>query len=157
LHQMGGHAGGILAMEAGQRLLAEGGAELVLAGGVDSYLSRDTLEWLDDSEQLHSEGNIYGFCPSEAAGFVLIARMETARRFGFAPLVTLVSVGSGIEKNLIKTEAICLGDGLSAAFRTAAEPLRESEAIDRILCDMNGERYRGNEYGFAVLKASGLF
>lgn len=157
LHRMEGHAGGILAMDAGRRLLAEGSAELVLAGGVDSYLSRDTLEWLDDNEQLHSEGNIYGFCPGEAAGFVLIARMETARRLGFAPLVALVSVGSGIEKNLIKTEDICLGDGLSTAFRTVAEPLRETEMIDRIICDMNGERYRGNEYGFAVLKASGLF
>lgn len=156
-HWMGGHAGGILAMEEAHRLLAEGGAELVLAGGVDSYMSRDTLEWLDDSEQLHSEENIYGFCPGEAAGFVLIARMETARRLGLAPLVTLVSVGSGIERNLIKTEDICLGDGLSAAFRTAAEPIRNAEMIDRIICDMNGERYRGNEYGFATLKTSGLF
>jgi 3-oxoacyl-[acyl-carrier-protein] synthase I len=157
LHWMGGHAGGIVAMEVGRQLLAEGRAEMVLAGGVDSYLPRDTLEWLDDNEQLHSEGNIYGFCPGEAAGFVLMAPMETARRLGVAPLLALVSVGSGIEKNLIKTEDICLGDGLSAAFRTAAEPLRKAETIDRIICDMNGERYRGNEYGFAVLKASGLF
>ncbi len=157
LQWMGGHAGGILAMEAARRLIAEGRADMVLAGGVDSYLSRDTLEWLDDSEQLHSEENIYGFCPGEAAGFVLITRTETARRFGLVPLISIVSVASGIEKNLIKTEGICLGEGLSAAFRTAAEPLSEAEAIDRIICDMNGERYRGNEYGFAVLKASGLF
>src|SRR5690349_6153785 len=60
LHGMGGHAGGILAMEDARRLIAEGRADLVLAGGVESYLSRDTLEWLDDNEQLHSEGNIYG-------------------------------------------------------------------------------------------------
>jgi 3-oxoacyl-[acyl-carrier-protein] synthase-1 len=157
LHWMGGHAGGICAMEEARRLLAEGSADIVLAGGVDSYLSRDTLEWLDDNEQLHSEENIYGFCPGEAAGFVLIARTENAQRIGLVPLVTLVSVASGIEKNLIKTEDICLGDGLSATFRTAAEPLRKAETIDRIICDMNGERYRGNEYGFAVLKASGLF
>ncbi|MDH4079526.1 MAG: hypothetical protein OEU68_06905 [Nitrospira sp.] len=156
-HSMEGHAGGILAMEAGRRMIVEGDAELVLAGGTDSYICRDTLEWLDDIEQLHSEGNIYGFCPGEAAGFVLIARMETARRLGLAPLVTLVSIGSGIEKNLIKTEDICLGEGLSAALRTAAEAVRNTATIDRIICDMNGERYRGNEYGFAVLKASGLF
>jgi 3-oxoacyl-[acyl-carrier-protein] synthase-1 len=157
LHWMGGHAGGILALETARRLLAEGHADMVLAGGVDSYLSRDTLEWLDDNEQLHSEENIYGFFPGEAASFVLVARIETARRLGLAPLLALVSVGSGIEKNLIKTENICLGDGLAAAFLTVAEPLRKTERIDRIICDMNGERYRGNEYGFAVLKASGLF
>ncbi len=26
------------------------------------------------------------------------------------------------------------------------------DPVDRIICDMNGERYRGNEYGFAVLR-----
>lgn len=157
LHWMGGHAGGITAMGEGRRMLAEGRADLVLAGGVDSYLSRDTLEWLDDIEQLHSAGNIYGFCPGEAAGFVLLARLETARRLGIAPLVAIASVGFGIERNRIKTEDICLGDGLSAAFRSAAESIGDAESIDRIICDMNGERYRGNEYGFATLKASGLF
>lgn len=157
LHWMGGHAGGIVALEAADRLLAEGDADMVLAGGVDSYLFRDTLEWLDDNEQLHSDGNIYGLCPGEAAGFVLVARTETALRLGLSPLLSLVSVGSGIEQNLIRTEEICLGEGLSTAFLAAARSLPQGERMDRIICDMNGERYRGNEYGFAVLKASRLF
>ena len=154
---MGGHAGGIAAMETAQRLIAEGSAEIVLAAGVDSYLVPETLEWLDETEQLHSEENIYGFCPGEAAGAVLVAQAEAARRLGQAPLLELVSVGSGIEKNRIKTEDICLGEGLAAAFRAAAGPLEGKEKVDRILCDMNGERYRGNEYGLAVLKNAGLF
>ncbi|SHN10915.1 beta-ketoacyl synthase N-terminal-like domain-containing protein [Rhizobacter sp. OV335] len=157
MHWMGGHAGGIVALETAARLLAEGEADMVLAGGVDSYLFRDTLEWLDDNEQLHSEDNIYGFCPGEAAGFVLVTRADTAQRFGLTPLLSLVSAGSGIEKNLIRTEDICLGEGLSKAFLAAAKPLAQEERIDRVVCDMNGERYRGNEYGFAVLKASKLF
>lgn len=157
VHSADGHAGGILAMETARRLLAEGRVDAVLAGGVDSYLSRDTLEWLDDTEQLHSEGNIYGFCPGEAAGFVLMARTETARRLGSMSLIDLVAVGTGVEKNLNGTEDICLGDGLAAAFRAATKPLREDEKVDRILCDMNGERYRGNEYGFAVLKSQAPF
>ncbi|WMJ02457.1 beta-ketoacyl synthase N-terminal-like domain-containing protein [Pseudomonas chlororaphis subsp. aurantiaca] len=157
LNWMGGHAGGIVALETASHLLSNGDFDMVLVGGVDSYLCRDTLEWLDDNEQLHSDGSIYGFCPGEAAGFVLVSRVETAHRLGLTPLLTLVSAGSGIEKNLIKTEDICLGDGLSAAFHAAAESLPETERVDRIICDMNGERYRGNEYGFAVLKASRLF
>jgi len=157
LQWMGGHAGGIAAMGTAQRLIAEGRAEIVLACGVDSYLVPETLEWLDETEQLHSEENIYGFCPGEAAGAVLIARADAALRLGRTPILELVSVGSGIEKNRIKTEDICLGDGLAAAFRAAANPLDGKEKVDRILCDMNGERYRGNEYGFAVLKNAGLF
>lgn len=157
LTHMGGHAGGIAAMEAGARLIAEGRAELVLAGGADSYLTAGTLEWLDETEQLHSEGNIYGFCPGEAAGFVLLAAPATARRLGIAPLLELFATGAGRERNLIRTEDICLGEGLSAAFTAVGAALAEEARVDRILCDMNGERYRGNEYGFAVLRNSRLF
>lgn len=156
-HLTGGHASGIEAMAIAQRLICEGAAEIVLAGGVDSYLVPETLEWLDEVEQLHSEENIYGFSPGEAAGFVLLAHTETARLLGLAPLLDLVSVGSGVEKNLIKTDDICLGRGLADAFGRAAAPLLEGEQVDRIICDMNGERYRANEYGFAVLKNTGLF
>lgn len=156
---MGGHAGGILAIEAAARMIAEDRADLVLAGGVDSYLEPETLEWLDETEQLHSEDNIYGFCPGEAAGFVLMTAPGTARKLGLRPLLELAGCGSGIETNLIRTEDIVLGEGLSAAFREAgsAAGLAGDQRIDRILCDMNGERYRGNEYGFAALKATGLF
>ena len=161
LQWMGGHAGGILALETARRLLAEGDTDLVLAGGVDSYLAQDTLEWLDDNEQLHSDGNIYGFSPGEAAGFLLLTTTETARRLHLTPRLSLVAVGSGIEKNLIKTEDICLGEGLAAAMLAAAEPLsgaaHDALRIDRVICDMNGERYRGNEYGFAILRARGMF
>lgn len=151
-HWMGGHAGGIVGMEIGADLIASAESDLVLIGGVDSYLNADTLEWLDDVEQLHSENNIYGFCPGEAAGFVLLAGSSWAKTE-----LDLIGAGSGIEQNLIKTENICLGEGLAAAFKTAANPLPEGRSIDQIFCDMNGERYRGNEYGFAVLKTPGLF
>lgn len=157
LHSGEGHAAGLWAMQAAQRLISANRADAVLAGAVDSYLSRDTLEWLDDHEQLHSDGNIYGFCPGEAAGFVLITRADVARYLGSAPLASLVSVGTGNESNRIGTESICLGHGLSSAFREATKPLGAQQKIDRIICDMNGERYRGNEYGFAVLKCPGRF
>ncbi|MFV0300522.1 MAG: beta-ketoacyl synthase N-terminal-like domain-containing protein [Paracoccus sp. (in: a-proteobacteria)] len=156
---MGGHAGGILAIQAGTRLIAEGRADLVLAGGVDSYLATETLEWLDETEQLHSDGYIYGFCPGEAAGFVLMAAPGTVRKLGLHPLLELAGIGAGVETNLIGTEDIVLGEGLAAALREAGSQagLSGDGGVDRILCDMNGERYRGNEYGFAVLKSAGLF
>jgi 3-oxoacyl-[acyl-carrier-protein] synthase-1 len=157
LHWMGGHAGGIVAMDAAQQLLDTGRADFVLAGGVDSYLTPDSLEWLDETEQLHSEENIYGFCPGEAAGFVVITTRELAFKHGLEPLLELLATGTGSEENLIQTEDICLGEGLSDAFRGASAPLHEGQPVNRILCDMNGERYRGNEYGFAVLKNPDLF
>lgn len=149
---MGGHAGGLIALHHGIELVRSGKSELVLAGGVDSYLDADTLEWLDEIEQLHSEGNIYGFCPGEAAGFVLLAG---PRHNGLG--INILGTGVGQEENLIKTEDIVLGEGLAQAFHEASAPLPDGARVNQILCDMNGERYRGNEYGFAALRVAGLF
>jgi 3-oxoacyl-[acyl-carrier-protein] synthase-1 len=145
-HTMAGHAGGIAAMEAAGRLLDEDRAEAVLVGGAESYLDADTLEWLDEQERLHSESNIYGFCPGEGAAFLLLAKR------GQDASVEIGSTGLGLEANLIGSENICLGEGLSAAFAALGDG-----PADRIICDMNGERYRGNEYGFAVLRSRSLF
>jgi 3-oxoacyl-[acyl-carrier-protein] synthase-1 len=138
-------------------MLAEGKAELVLAGGVDSYLNAETLNWLDEGEQLHSEGNIYGFCPGEAAGFVLMATPQTARRLGLPGLIGIVATASAIEANLLKTTDICIGEGLGQAFEVVAQALGQGHAATRVICDMNGERYRANEYGMAALRVPRLF
>jgi 3-oxoacyl-[acyl-carrier-protein] synthase-1 len=145
-HAMEGHAGGIAAMEAADRLLDSGRAAAVLVGGAESHLDADTLEWLDSEERLHSENNIYGFCPGEGAAFILLAKQ------GEDAAMEIAATGLGREANLLGTENICLGEGLGAAFAALSDG-----PADRIICDMNGERYRGNEYGFAALRAHTLF
>jgi 3-oxoacyl-[acyl-carrier-protein] synthase-1 len=152
----GGHAGGMLAIHHAFKMLKENRAKFCLAGGVDSYLEPETLEWLDEQEQLHSDENTYGFCPSEGAGFCLMTKLQTARDFGIEPLLEVVGTSIASEENRIKTQTICLGEGLSAAFQLSFDgaPI---DPVDRIICDMNGERYRGNEYGFAVLRNPGRF
>jgi len=148
-----GHAGGLLAMLQARDALRAGQAQLCLVGGVDSYLDPETLEWLDDNDTLHSEGNIYGFCPGEGAGFCLLSTLATARTLGCRPLVELASIAAAYEENRIRTQTVCLGIGLGTSFRLAfEEAYPELGPVDRILCDMNGERYRANEYGFAVLR-----
>lgn len=154
----GGHAGGIVAMLHARDALIEGKVRLCLVGGVDTYIEPETLEWLDEFEQLHSDNNIYGFCPGEAAGFLLMSTLKTARELGCTPLVELVSLGAAKETKRIKTETVVLGEGLGAAFRSTFDDApRQIGLVDRIICDMNGERYRGNEYGFAVLRNKGKF
>jgi 3-oxoacyl-[acyl-carrier-protein] synthase-1 len=152
----GGHAGGLLAIHHACKSLREGKTKLCLAGGVDTYLEPETLEWLDENEQLHSEGNIYGFCPGEAAAFCLLATLGTARSYGLTPLAQIVSTAMASEENRIKTQSVVLGEGLGTAFRSLFENAPKAP-VDRIICDMNGERYRGNEYGFAVIRNPGRF
>jgi 3-oxoacyl-[acyl-carrier-protein] synthase-1 len=154
-HLARGHAGGVLGLAVAVQAIREGRAQLALVGGIDSYLHPETLEWLDDQEQLHSEHNLWGFCPGEAAGFVLLASADLALARGIKPLLELAGAGYGRETNLIKTEDICVGEGLSDAFRATVAPGQPK--VDRILCDMNGERYRGAEYGFAAIKNPGIF
>lgn len=152
----GGHAGGLLAIYHACKSLRDGRAKFCLAGGVDTYLEPETLEWLDGNEQLHSETTIYGFCPGEAAGFVLLTTLAVARAHGLSPLLEVVCASIAREENRIKTETVVLGEGLGAAFRILFQDA-PIDKVDRIICDMNGERYRGNEYGFAVLRNPGRF
>lgn len=152
----GGHAGGLLAIHHACKSLREGRAKLCLVGGVDSYLEPETLEWLDQNEQLHSETTTYGFCPGEAAGFALLTTLGVARARGLRPLLEIVGTSIASEENRIKTETVVLGEGLGSAFKLLFQDA-PIDKVDRIICDMNGERYRGNEYGFAVIRNPGRF
>ncbi|MDF3156204.1 MULTISPECIES: beta-ketoacyl synthase N-terminal-like domain-containing protein [Mesorhizobium] len=152
----GGHAGGMIAMLQASKSLREGSVTFCLAGGVDTYLQTETLVWLDENEQLHSEGNIYGFCPGEAAGFCLMTTLRTARKYAIPPRLQLIGIEGAHEEKRIRTETVVLGEGLGAAFRNLFEKA-VTDPVDRIICDMNGERYRANEYGFATIRNPGRF
>lgn len=153
-----GHSAGLMALGAGCDKIRAGNADLCLIGGVDSYLEPETLEWLDANEQLHSEANNWGFVPGEAAGFCLLASQREAERLRLVPLCWVLSVATAIEPNLIKTDTICIGKGLSECVKNvlAALPTPESK-INQTFCDMNGERYRADELAFTICRTSDRF
>lgn len=149
-----GHAAGLLALDAAMKGLAAGSIDACIVAGVDSYLAPETLEWIEACDQLHGGGplnNAWGFIPGEAAGALL------ARRVTPHALADVISVGIGQETKLIKTETVCVGEGLTQAFRAALAPLAPDERIDNVYCDMNGEAYRADEYGFTCLRTKERF
>jgi 3-oxoacyl-[acyl-carrier-protein] synthase-1 len=152
-----GHAAGLIAIECAFGQIQSGKAEFALIGGIDSYLDVDTLEWLEEREQIHSNSNAWGFVPGEAAGFCLLASGSTATAYGLRPLVTVTATASAHEKNSIKAQTVCIGEGLSQAIRSVLDSLLVEEKIDQTICDMNGETYRAEEYGFAVARTSERF
>ena len=155
-----GHAAGLLALEAAFHSLQKGGFDACVVAGVDSYIEPETLEWLESEEQLHSAGelnNAWGFIPGEAAGAVLLVRRELADRLGMPALARVLSVGTGYESKRIKTETVCIGEGLTAAFRAALAGLPKGFQVSDVYCDMNGEPYRADEYGFTVLRTKEAF
>lgn len=150
-----GHAAGTMAVQAAWEAIHSGGAEFALAGGVDSYMDPDTLEWLEAKDQLHSAGlenNPYGFIPGEAAGFVLLASAAMAERYNFPAILELLAVVTTWETRLIKTDTVCLGEGLTALFHRLAAT-HPNLSVNHLYCDMNGEPYRADEFGFATIRA----
>ncbi|SDZ16245.1 3-oxoacyl-[acyl-carrier-protein] synthase-1 [Variovorax sp. YR266] len=155
-----GHAGGHLALDAAARGCAGASIDACLVCGVDTYLAPETLEWVEASDQLHGGGvlnNPWGFIPGEAAGAVLVASHEFTARAGLTSLATLDEPGLGLETRLIKSGEVCIGDGLTQAFRQALKSLDQNDLVHNVFCDMNGETYRADEYGFTVLRTKEHF
>lgn len=143
-----GHAGGLALLGAATATLAREAHGLVLVGGIDSWLVPETLEWVDSIEALHSTAMPWGFCPGEAAAFCLLA--SVAQDVG---RLAIAGFGESMEANRIRTETVCTGEGLSAAWRRALARLQGTDhRVDRIWCDLNSEPYRGDEIAFSVTR-----
>lgn len=151
-----GHAGALHAVLLGQQLLERRYAQLVLVGGVESYFHGDTLDWLIEHRQLQAGDTRSGFFPGEAAGF-LVLMGESLRRACRLPALAVLRGGhSEQETALIKSDAVNRAQALTTAIRGAASYLRPGELCDRILCDINGERYRTDEWSTTLLRIPGL-
>jgi 3-oxoacyl-[acyl-carrier-protein] synthase-1 len=154
-----GHAAGVLALDAAQKLLASGTARGCLVACADSYLEPETLEWVEACDQLHgagAENNAWGFVPGEAAGALLVADAVAASRAADA-FAAVIGLGVAQETKLIKTDAVCIGEGLTKAFRAALAAVPPAECVHNVFCDQNGEKYRADEYGFASLRTKERF
>ena len=74
-----------------------------------------------------------------------------------APLSQLLGVGIGRETNLIRSGQVCLGEGLTAAFEGALAQRPPTLLVTDTYCDLNGEPYRSDEFGFAVTRTRDHF
>lgn len=155
-----GHSAGLVALERATLALRGQRNELYLIGGVDSYLDPETLEWLEGDEQLHRAGrsnNAWGFIPGEAAGFCLLASTAAQVAYAMECRCRVIGVATAMEPNRIKTDSVCIGHGLSDVVRRVSQQLPPGTQIDDIYCDMNGEPYRADEWGFTLARLSERF
>ena len=149
-----GHAAALQGIERAAASLQRGTLAFCAVAAADSYLDPETLHWLESSDQLHGAGrfnNAWGFVPGEAGAAMLLASSawptDTHKSLG-----RLRSVCIAREENLIKTDAVCIGAGLTRAFNGALRALAPGEQASEVYCDLNGEAYRAEEYGFAALR-----
>lgn len=153
-----GHAAGSMALITACSRIQAGEAEVCIVAGVDSYFHHETLQWLDQTKQLATSYHRGAFFPGEGAGAFIIASDPVVKRFNLDSLALVCGGGTATETHLIKTEALCLGEGLTLCIRKATASLElPHDAIEGIICDINGERYRSEEWGFALLRIPEVF
>ena len=153
-----GHAAGLMAMAAASSELSSQRDSLSLVLGVDSYMGFDTLKWLDENRQLANSYNRGAFYPGEGAGAVLVASRDALSRHRLNSVARIQKFGYSIESKKIKTDDLCLGEGLTQCVQMLIQDLQQpEEKIDGVICDINGERYRAEEWGFALLRMGQYF
>ncbi len=152
-----GHSAGLMAFESASQEIIKRTCEFCLIGGVDSYIDPDTLDWLEDNEQVHMPVNAWGFIPGEASSFCLLCSQDTADKYNLPVKARLIAISTALEENRIKTETVCIGQGLTHAVRNCLKKLPPDCRIDYTICDQNGEAYRADEFGFMLARLSEYF
>lgn len=153
-----GNASGFAAMAAADEAIRSGATDVCLVGGVESHFHPDTIRWLDERRQLVGSVARSGFVPGEGAGFCLLASAGALGRLGLDAPTRIVSVATGAETKLIHTTDICLGEGLTSVVRNAVRGADLGDGtLQSIYCDINGERYRSEEWGFVCLRLAAHF
>lgn len=153
-----GHAGGLealaVAAERAGRGRGRGQGRFFLVCGAESYLEEDTLDWLEEHGRLMAAGVRNGFVPGEAAGALLLATGDAIDRCSLSPFAAVRGVGMSTERRTLLSGQESFGEGLTRAIEAALSGLQlPEEAVDAVVCDINGERYRTEEWGFALLRA----
>ena len=153
-----GHAGGLAALESATKMLAGGQHELCIVAGVDSYLHADTLDWLDADLRLARATARGGFPPGEAAAAVVLVSERLRRDLRLASLASVAAVACAHEPRDETAAEGLQGEGLTRALCDAARGRDPSAPhIGQLYCDINDERARSTDLGFALLRCGGLF
>jgi 3-oxoacyl-[acyl-carrier-protein] synthase-1 len=153
-----GHASGLMAMQLAAQKVSANEIDSCVVAGVDSYHHPDTLEWLDQKGLLMSSKNRNGFPPSEAAGACLLVTRSTANQYGLPILASITAATTTFETHTIRSTELCIGQGLSAAVRgVISSPHFSHKAITATYCDLNGERYRNEEFVYTLLRMQEAF
>ena len=144
----GGAALGLSSLGDAALDVAKGRAETVLAAVLDSLVHPALIDAIARSKRLHGKFNPYGFIPGEAACVCVLSR-HAVQADGLLPLGFVDAVFRGHEHTDDVLAGRSVGRGLGGALAAAAAYRRP----DRLLVDLNGERWRAEEMGFALARA----
>ena len=143
-----GNSGGVLALLKSMALLKRGEMKTCIIGGIDSLVEYPSLAWLEEKGRLKTDDRPDGLIPGEAAGFLVLELASTAEKRG-APILGEILGGAYTKEDAdIFSDKPLLAKGLSESIRNTLEGAQmESNNLNGIICDLNGENYRFKEWG----------
>lgn len=145
-----GHAGVLHAVADAVAKLRAGRLERCLVGSVDSLLDPEALGWLLASGRLKTNDRPNGLSPGEAGVFFVLERFDQARRRDAVALATIAGVALGSEPHHALSEGPGSGEGLARVIDELYAATGPGSAW--LLTDHNGESYRANELGMAMVR-----
>ncbi|MET0065433.1 MAG: hypothetical protein ABW076_03715 [Candidatus Thiodiazotropha sp.] len=154
----GGHASGVMAIEAASQACAADPLMIALVIAVDCLVSPESLMWMEEHNSLHGarrlfkghpRQNAYGRLPGEGAATLMLSQRRDLPAWSY---ITGLAVGE--ESRTYDQTEPCTGQGLTAVAQQAIEMAAQLQPrpINHLYHDYNGEPYRADEYGFAVLR-----
>lgn len=152
-----GHAGALAAIHQATERVAQRRAQpedpVFMVLGVDSHHHPETLLWLETKRRLALPGIRGGFTPGEAAGGLVLTTKAIRSAWGLPCLAVVTGAGIAQESLLRTSETGSFGLGMHAAVTQAASALSlPRDAADTVYCDINGERYRSEEWGLFAMR-----
>lgn len=148
-----GHAAALQSIASAAELVRAGHHHACIVGGVDSYLHGATLEWLQSQRRLRVANVRAGFLPGEAAGFVVLAGEHVRRSTNTPALARVAGCGSEVEMSARHSVLPNAARAVSASIDQAVAPwVERGVLVDAVYGDVNGERYRDDEWCTAQLR-----
>lgn len=149
---LAGHAGGAQCVAWAQRDLESGRVALAIVGAADSLLDQDTLAWLHSANRLKLSGMPVGLMPGEACVFLALSVA------GEKAQGEIAGVSLAPEPKTLWSGATSVGEGLVKALEQVAGSAGwKQTAFAWLICDQNGETYRANEWGHALVRLRGAW
>ncbi|NLS20105.1 hypothetical protein HGP16_26580 [Rhizobium sp. P40RR-XXII] len=127
----------------GTNEISTGQFPALIVGAIDSFMDAEFLDILAMNNRLYSRQTPHGLIPGEAAALLLIGSGDAGAH---PPVGALKSLFTGFETEKPSSPKGVVGRGLAKPLRQAFEAF----VPDRFLADLNGERWRSEDLGFAL-------
>lgn len=148
---------GLEALRQGFDLIRRRELRLCVVATADTLVARSTLQWLDDDARLLGKRNPWGMVPGEAGVAVLLVDPSHGRGLPGDDRGSLEACASAREPAPRGSGEVCVGLGLTAALEGALGSCSSGEKVTDLYCDMDGDRYHADEFGFTCARLSPRF